>query len=290
VTGMPTPVRVVDPLETRVVLVGVGGTGGYCLQQLARLLYGLKAEREEVWIAPPLARSAREEPEPVPEVLLCDGDTVSLANLRRQYFLSRDVSKNKALVLAERYGAAYGLKFSAYPHYLSPATDFTALVPEGSIVVGCVDNAATRRLLHEQLSSYTDVVYLDAGNAAVEIPEDGPLTRKERIRIRDSGWEGQVLCGVRRRGQTSIPFPAEQIPDLIEDDGERLPSEVPCGRVVVSNPQRALTNTWAAITLYSYLTGLLSEGTILHRMTLFCARRGYAKSYPALDVMDEVVA
>lgn len=287
---MPTPVRVVDPTGTRVVLFGVGGTGGYCLQQLARLLYGLKAERAEAWIAPPLARSAREEPEPVPEVLLCDGDAVSEANLRRQYFLARDVSKNKALVLAERYGAAYGLKISAYPHYLSPTTDFGALVPEGSIVVGCVDNAATRRLLHERLSYYTDVVYLDAGNAAVHLPEDGPLTRKERIRIRDSGWEGQVLCGVRRRGETAIPFPAEQIPDLIEDDGELLPSEVPCGQVVVSNPQRALTNTWAAITLYSYLTDLLSKGTVLHRMTLFCARRGYAKSYPALDVMDEVAA
>lgn len=289
-TTMPTPVRVLDPANTRVVLFGVGGTGGYCLQQLARLLYGLKAEREESWVAPTLAHRAREEPEPVPDVLLVDGDEISEANLRRQYFLSQDVRKNKALVLSQRYGAAYGLNISAYPKYLEPGTDFNALVPEGSLVVGCVDNAATRRLLHERLSSYQDVVYLDAGNAAVELPEDGPLDRKERLRIRDSGWEGQVLCGVRRRGETVVPFPAEQIPDLVEDDGELLPSEVPCGQVVVSNPQRALTNTWAAITLHSYLTDLLTHGTLLHRMTLFCARRGYAKSYPALEVMGEVAA
>lgn len=287
-TNMPTPVRVLDPVNARVILFGVGGTGGYCLQQLARLLYGLKAERAESWVAPQLANRAAEEPEPVPDVLLCDGDEISEANLRRQYFLSQDVRKNKALVLSERYGAAYGLKISAYPEYLEPGTDFTSLVPEGSLVVGCVDNAATRRLLHERLSHYEDVVYLDAGNAAVELPENGILDREERLRIRNSGWEGQVLCGVRRHGETVVPFPAEQIPDLVEDDGELLPSEVPCGQVVVSNPQRALTNTWAAITLHSYLTDLLTDGTLLHRMTLFCARRGYAKSYPALEVLDEV--
>lgn len=289
-SAMPTPVRVVDPTNTHVVLFGVGGTGGYCLQQLARLLYGLRAERAEAWTAPTLNARAPEKPYAVPDVLLCDGDEVSGGNLKRQYFLARDVRKNKAMVLAERYGAAYGLAISAYPHYLAPSTDFVSLVPEGSIVVGCVDNAATRRLLHERLSSYTDVVYLDAGNSAVELPEDGLLTARQRARIRDSGWEGQVLCGVRRRGETVVPLPAEQIPDLVEDDGEVLPSEVPCGQVIVSNPQRALTNTWAAITLYSYLGGLLTYGTLLHRMTLFCARRGYASSYPALQVMDEVAA
>lgn len=285
---MPKPVRVLDPAETRVILFGVGGTGGYCLQQLARLLYGLKAEREEARAAPTLYGDGL--PHSVPEVLLCDGDTVSPGNLRRQYFLPKDVNKKKALVLAERYGAAYGLAISAYPEYLVPSTDFRALVPEGSLVVGCVDNAATRRLLHERLSCYEDVVYVDAGNAAVELPEDGPLSRAERIRIRNSGWEGQVLCGVRRRGETVAPFPAEQIPDLIVDDGESLPSEVRCGQVVVSNPQRLLTNEWAAMVLMSYLTDLLTDGTLLHRMSLFCARRGYVKSYPVLDVMDEVAA
>jgi hypothetical protein len=53
-------------------------------------------------------------------------------------------------------------------------------VPEGFIVVGCVDKAATRRLLGERLSAYEDVVYVDAGNVAVELRKDGPLGRAER--------------------------------------------------------------------------------------------------------------
>jgi hypothetical protein len=39
-----------------------------------------------------------------------------------------------------------------------------------------------------------------------------------------------VLCGVRKGGETVVPFPAEQIPDLVEGDG-LLPNEVPCGRL-----------------------------------------------------------
>lgn len=166
-------------------------------------------------------------------------------------------------------------------------------VTEGSIVAVCVDNAKTRAILHHKLSSYRDVIYLDAGNAAVEPPAaSGPPgakpTREARLRERESGWEGQVLCGVRKGGETVIPLPAEQMPDLIEDDGELLPSEVPCGRVVVSNPQRHLTNVLAATILTSYLTPLLLDGTLLHRMSLFCARRGYVRSYPALEALNEV--
>jgi hypothetical protein len=43
-----------------------------------------------------------------------------------------------------------------------------------------------------------------------------------------------VLCGVRKGGETVVPFPAEQISDLVEGDG-LLPNEVPCGRVMEVN-------------------------------------------------------
>ena len=83
-----------------------------------------------------------------------------------------------------------------------------------------------------------------------------------------------------------VPFPAKQIPDLVKDDGGLLPSDVLCGQAVVSNPQRLLTNEWVAVVLNGYLTDLLTDDTLLHRLSLFCARRGYTKSYPVLAVMD----
>jgi len=49
-----------------------------------------------------------------------------------------------------------------------------------------------------------------------------------------------------------------------------------------------MTNLQAATVMMSYLTTLLSEGTLLHASSFFCARRGYVKSYPAMDELDEV--
>jgi molybdopterin/thiamine biosynthesis adenylyltransferase len=135
---MSKPVHVLDRRQLQnVVLIGVGGTGGYVLQQMARLLYSLK-----------------EQGASVPDVLLVDGDTVEEKNLLRQYFLPQDVGKKKATVLAERYARAYGLSIAAYPHYLTKETDGrpAGILEPGDVVVACVDNGSTRRLLHEQLS------------------------------------------------------------------------------------------------------------------------------------------
>lgn len=267
----PKPVRVWPPEQTQLVIVGIGGTGLYVLQQAARMLYGLKE----------LGR-------PVPGVLLIDGDTVERKNLVRQYFLEADLGRNKALVAAERYAAAYGLEISALPEYLSYETDFRSRVHERAVVVGCVDNTATRRLLHQRLLTYKQVVYVDSGNAAARVPEDPDhVDRYDLAKVRDSGWQGQVLAGVRNRGETCIPFPGEALPDLIEGDGE-IPDSAACGETTVSEPQRHLTNLFAATTVMSYLTPLLSEGTLLHARSFFDARTASIRSHPALDCMLEV--
>jgi hypothetical protein len=59
---------------------------------------------------------------------------------------------------------------------------------------------------------------------------------------------------------------------------------------MVGNLQRHLKNLTAASVFTSFLTTLISDETLLHRMSLLCARRGYVKSYPALEVMDDVAA
>jgi hypothetical protein len=47
-----------------------------------------------------------------------------------------------------------------------------------------------------------------------------------------------------------------------------------------------LTDEWIAVVLNGYLTDLLTDDILLQRLSLFCARRGYTKSYPVLAVMD----
>jgi hypothetical protein len=289
------PVAVMDPADTHLTIVGVGGTGGFVAANAARLLWGLKQQRlaahAEPGFAGPLPQAFGElPPEGVPDALLVDGDLVERKNVVRQEYRPHDVGRPKALVLAERM-SPYALTVSAYPRYLNAATPLRRLVPEGAIVVGCVDNAATRRILHEKLMGYRDVVYLDAGNGAVR-PLGDDATRSDWRTQRESGWSGQVVCGVRRRGETLVPFPGEVMPDLIEGDGpeDMVPDEVPCHAVVESQPQRFLTNLRAATVITEYLGPLLTDGHLLHARTFFDARRLYAKSYPAIDELDQVAA
>lgn len=266
------PVRVLEPEKVPLLcIVGVGGAGAFALAHAARLLFGL-----------------RENGRRVPGVLLLDGDEIETKNLTRQNFLPHDVGRNKARVLAERYAFAYGLSVGAHPEYLTRETDLRALLPEGSVLVACVDNSITRKILHEKLQAYRHVVYVDAGNAAASVPEDpAHVDRYELARIRDSGWEGQVLAGARVRGETAIPFPGEVLPDLIEGD-DQLPTERACGEAAAAEPQRHATNLFAATVLISFLTPLLTDGTLVNSRSFFDARRGYVRSDSALAALTEV--
>lgn len=282
-------IRVLDHPPEAVVVVGAGGTGGVLIQQLCRLLYGIQDLSERSHNAPPLPEIEDDEGpfDPyqtgAPPLTIIDGDVVESPNIRRQLFIEGDAGKNKALVLAGRYSAAFGLNVNAYPRYLSPGipeSELCEVIPNGSVVVGAVDNAGTRRLLHEHLGRYGDIVYLDSGNAGVPAPANGPATE---LTPAEAGYDGQVVCGARRGHSKVLPFPAEVFPDLIEveDPEDRLPTEVPCGEAIVSNPQRLVTNVQAAATLLSYLTQILTEGVVPNSLTFFDARKGYLRSQKA---------
>lgn len=288
------PVRVLDPLNATIVVFGCGGTGGALLQTLCRLLYGLRQERKKTYPRiPPYYYQGDGQcvnPDGVPRLIICDGDTVEEKNLLRQPFVSSDLNKKKAVVLAERLSAAYGLDVFAYPHYIASVDDVYELVPETGLAVGCVDNTPTRKILHDALISYNDVTYIDAGNDAVPKTEED--TREQRLKAREGGWEGQVVSGIRRDKKTILPFPGETFPGLIDvtDNSEPLPTEVRCGDVVASLPQRHQTNLFAATVLMGHLTSLLTEGTVLNHVSFFDARQAYVRSVPALDLIHETAA
>jgi len=91
------------PRAFHCILIGVGGTDGYVLQALTRLLYGMGPNGSRI------------------AVTLIDGGRVEQHNLKRQHFLAQDIGRNKATVLAERFGALYHLPLHTIPHYLEQA-------------------------------------------------------------------------------------------------------------------------------------------------------------------------
>ena len=167
----------------KIVLVGTGGTGGYIVPQLYRLLYALD-------------RPIR--------VILCDGDLVEEKNLGRQNFIEADLGKNKAMVLAERYSNAFGIETSYIPQYVEDEEMLEELleplqypqiryvtnqnveavrkvISEIVILIGAVDNNRSRQVFHSVFQRAKELIYIDSGNSKAS---------------------GQVICGVRRSGKT----------------------------------------------------------------------------------------
>lgn len=91
----------------KIVMLGAGGTGGHIAPHLYRLLHALER--------------------PV-EVIIADGDIVEEKNLVRQNFISCDLGRNKAQVLAERYASAFGMEIQYIPNFIEIEEKLTALL------------------------------------------------------------------------------------------------------------------------------------------------------------------
>src|SRR5262245_19472501 len=81
----------------RLILGGCGGTGS--------------------WLAPSVARIARLQRDQGREVVVffCDHDHVEPKNIPRQHFCDAELGRNKAVTLAARYSAAWGVEIVAVP-------------------------------------------------------------------------------------------------------------------------------------------------------------------------------
>jgi hypothetical protein len=150
------------PAINIVYVIGCGGTGGFVIRELTRYISTLPyADRTMI--------------------VLIDGDTVEKKNLTRQNFVERDLGKNKAAVLAQRYGQAFGVTAVSIPEHLTKDNIGTLLslrgfqmlveahkpalitkeevvsyhgyseTPGNVVIISCVDNHKTRSLISTHL-------------------------------------------------------------------------------------------------------------------------------------------
>jgi PRTRC genetic system ThiF family protein len=135
-----------ESLATRapkILVIGCGGTGGWVIPHLARLVKSLG----------------------VGSLAVADGDVVEVKNLGRQNFVETDLGENKAVALARRYSGAFGIPIRAIPGYLEDVRGMTRQAPQ--IVIGCVDKHTARRTIAEYLSQAYECCWIDAGNESV---------------------------------------------------------------------------------------------------------------------------
>jgi len=91
----------------KIIMLGAGGTGGHVAPHLYRLLHTLERDTG---------------------VVICDGDIVEEKNLVRQNFISADLGRNKAQVLAERYASAFGVEVSYISEFIEDENKLSELV------------------------------------------------------------------------------------------------------------------------------------------------------------------
>lgn len=144
-------------LPNTVFIVGCGGTGSRLVPLLAQFLKTLRFVID-------------------PKIFLFDFDNVEEKNLARQNFIRPDVGKNKAMILAERYGRAYDINIVPYTKKVDGGANFltdfyratnTTVLPPHPLVILCVDSAQARRdilLSFCGMNSSYAPFYIDSGN------------------------------------------------------------------------------------------------------------------------------
>jgi hypothetical protein len=181
-----------EPL--RVTVIGLGGTGG--------------------WVVTPLATYLNNEVKigtyPAVELTLIDGDKYEPKNKARQVF--SDLG-NKAAVTADRIAADLDeLLVTAVKEYVTPK-NITRLVTEGQIILSCVDNHNSRKMLSRHCSRLENVTLISGGNDGVE-PEKGTdgLSGNIQVYTRQAGKD--VTLPLDNKFHPEIDTPTDTNPGL----------------------------------------------------------------------------
>lgn len=266
-------------IYTHIVQIGTGATGGQLVQMVGQMLATLDIEGKYV---------------------IADKDIVEEKNLQNQLFIRKDIDKPKAEVLAQRYRAAYQVDIASFSEkYVEDIetidslfnTDYERIYSSHHvylpILISCVDNTFSRKVFHEYFEQHKgNLLYLDVGNESVVLPEDKTKpreqwTEEELEAYNKSGYTGQVVAGLKLHGKVITEPIASLFPSILEiDESDIAPSETSCGAVIASDPQRLITNRYAALCVATYLNELFSEGTLSNHMTFFHAKRMYMRTEP----------
>ena len=217
--------------HSRIKLIGLGGIGCIVLQFLSLFLRGLQQ---------PL------------RLTLIDGDRFEPANGERMAFATLG---NKAEVKAAETAACLGnseVTVVPCPEYVG-VDNVARLIQPFDLLLLCVDNHPTRKLVSDHCATLSDVVLISGGNEGVEPP-------------RERGTYGNVQIAVRRGGHDlTVPITRHH-PEIAHPIG-KPPSTADCGQMAVSSPQILFTNLAVASAMlnafFAYACGRLSYQEVM---------------------------
>ena len=205
-------------------IVGVGGTGSLLARDLPQLLIGTKHR-----------------------MMLIDGDTVERKNVVRQSYQTQDIGWNKAIALARKINTFYDIKCLAYDRYVD-SDSLAKLIKDGPagmtpVIIGCVDNDATREQLEQTAVRLNEAIYMDSANSA---------------------YSGNVYVTAISKSRHYGSFRSEVYP--LEHD--KSPLEMSCeDQAAAGNLQYLVTNARMAVCLLEHCFNLISAEPVMVGVT-----------------------
>ena len=230
-----------------IVQIGCGGTGSLLVPYIARIMNSPGFEN-------------------ISSYMLVDGDKVTEKNIARQNFISADIGKFKAEVLAKRYSLALGVEIASMPIYITGEESLEKVCQRGlSILISCVDNRKTRKIIAEWQSGniYSSPIWVDSGNELL-------------------GGQVFIQGAATNDIRTSI---LKAHPEIAKAE-DKLPTEEGCAERLNSGMQSLGVNATAANILFNILCTLLKNKKLHYYEVDFTAHNSFGKQF--LDEWKEV--
>ncbi len=244
------PVFYLDTLGSQFhfIVLGVGGTGSDLVAKLCRYLSLYRSPDSSALLH---------------DITFCDADVVEEKNLGRQNFFPADLGKNKAEIMALKCSTLFNMVVRAVPNYIEDGDtlgDIICISPRTPFIIGCVDNNATRSMLHEYFtSSGRRMFYLDAGNE--EFAGQVALGYKsgfKSLRLTDG-----LSAEFPYVGRFDLPDITYHHPEMLEDD-DKFASDLSCAERAVSNPQAMTANNEASTIIFQMVCNCIRGRTDYH--------------------------
>ena len=242
-------------VQFNVICIGAGGTGGNFAKEFARYASMLDPSKYDISFS------------------LVDGDYIEESNISRQPYMLDDISKNKAVTLVEAIQDVFNFeKIFAYPEYISSKEDVINIINSNFdfafynkkrvvVLVGCVDNHATRIILEEVFFSRDNIIYIDSANEYSV---------------------GEICIAVKLNGQTMAPPRSFYFPEILTADS---PSPaMSCSALNTSSPQHIATNLMAAHLLLSIVSNVISNGKVQGGVLYFDAFKYFSRFIPFEEI------
>ncbi|MGE4282826.1 MAG: ThiF family adenylyltransferase [Clostridia bacterium] len=210
-----------------IVQIGAGGTGANLDFFLSRLIWSLnKTGQKKI------------------QFTVVDADTVEEKNIFRQPFIEAELGKNKAEIMARRYGSALGLEIFFKRQQITDKKSLMDLLTYEDyipILIGCVDNDKSRCIFHDVFEDkkVKNMIWIDSGNEQTS---------------------GQVVLGIKGNGNVLLPPVTYLYPNILRNPGEFNNPES-CSKIDVTDvtklSQFLSTNATAAVVVLNFLTVIL---------------------------------